>query len=92
MNQPAVITAYNQVMGGADFPDCALSDLRPVIQGKKWYWSLVINALIIVFVYTWPIFRIISEEPMPRKSYCRQIVGIFVRRAHPKIIRSTQDL
>ena len=37
VNQPAVISVYNQGMGGVDLLNHALSDLRPVIQGKKWY-------------------------------------------------------
>ena len=84
MNQPAVIAAYNQGMGGVDLLDRALSDLRPVIRGKKWYGPLVINALNIAFVYTWRVFRIVTEEPMPQKSYCRQIFGILIRRVHSR--------
>ena len=37
IQQPAVIAAYNRGMGGVDLLDLALSDLRPVIPGKKWY-------------------------------------------------------
>ena len=40
-------------------------------------WPLVINALNIAFVYSWRVFQ---------KSYCRQIVGILIRHAHPEII------
>ena len=60
MNQPAVIAAYNQEMGGVDLLDHTLSDLRPVIRGKKWYWPLVINTLNITFVYSLRVFRIIT--------------------------------
>ena len=35
VNQPTVIAAYNQWMGGVDLFDCALPDLRPAIRGKK---------------------------------------------------------
>ena len=84
MNQPAVIATYNQGMGGVDLLGRALSDLRPVIRGKKWYGTLVINALNIAFVYTWRVFRIVTEEPMPQKSYCRQIFGILIRRMHSR--------
>ena len=52
IRQPAVISAYNRGMGGVDLLDRALSDLRPVIRGKKWYWPLVINAINIAFVYS----------------------------------------
>ena len=86
LDQPAVIVAYNQAMGGTNLLNRSLSDLRPVIRGKKWYWSLVINALNIAFVYSWRVFQIVSGEPMPQKSYRRQIVRILIRRAHPEII------
>ena len=52
IQQPAVIAADNQEMGGVDLLDHALSDLRPVIHGKKWYWPLVINAINITLVYS----------------------------------------
>ena len=52
IQQPAVIAAYNQGMGGVDLLDRALSNLRPVIHGKKWYWPLVINAINITLVYS----------------------------------------
>ena len=37
IQQPFVIAAYNRGIGGVDLLDHALSDLRPVIHGKKWY-------------------------------------------------------
>ena len=35
VNQPSVIAAYNQGMGGNSSLNCALSDLTLVIQGKR---------------------------------------------------------
>ena len=43
MNQPTVLASYNKGMAGVDLLNRALSDLRHVIRGKKWYWTLVIN-------------------------------------------------
>ena len=37
IQQPVVIAAYNRGMGGVDLLDHALSNLRPVICGKRWY-------------------------------------------------------
>ena len=56
VNQPAVIAAYNQGMGGVDLVDRALSNLRPLIRGKKWYWPSLISALNFTFVYSWRVF------------------------------------
>ena len=53
VEQPHAIKACNQGMGGVDLVDRALSDLRPNFNGKKWYWSLVINALNLGFVHCW---------------------------------------
>ena len=39
-------------MGGVDLLDRALSDLRPVIREKKWYYPLVKNAISIAFIYS----------------------------------------
>ena len=72
-------------MGGVDLLDCALSDLRPVIRGKKWYWPLVINALNIVFVFSWRLYRIVAGEPVPQKDFRRHIVSIIIRKSAPRI-------
>ena len=53
VSQPHAIKAYNKCMGGVDLVDRTLSDLRPSFNGKKWYWSLIINALNLGFVYCW---------------------------------------
>ena len=37
IEQPVIIAAYDQGMGGVDLLDHALSNLKPVIHGKKWY-------------------------------------------------------
>ena len=83
VEQPAVIGHYNRGMGGVDLVDRALSDFRPSIHGKKWYWPLVVNALNIAFVYSWRLFRIVAGESMEQKLYRRQIVSILLRRSVP---------
>ena len=52
IQQPIVIASCNGVMGGIDLLDRALSDLIPVVRGKKSYWPLVINDINIAFVYS----------------------------------------
>ena len=73
-------------MGGVDLLDRALSDLKPVIRGKKWYWPLVINAINIAFVYSWRLYRIVSGETIPQKDFRRHIVGIMIRQSKPRVI------
>ena len=73
-------------MGGVDLSDHTLSNLRPVICGKKCYWLLVINALYIVFVYSWRLYRIVSGKTVPQKDFRRHIVGIIIRKSKPCVI------
>ena len=86
ITEPAVIAAYNRGMGGVDLLDRALSDLRPVIRGKKWYWPLIINAINIAFVYSWRIYRIISGEVFSQKDFRRRVVSIMIRRSASQIL------
>ena len=73
-------------MGGVDLLDRALSDLKPVIRGKKWYCPLVINAINTAFVYNWRLYRIVSGETIPQKDFRRHIVGIMIRQSKPRVI------
>ena len=63
--QPDVIAAYNQGRGAVDLLDCALSYLRPVIHGKKWYWPLVGNSINIAYAYNLQLYLIVSNETIP---------------------------
>ena len=82
--QPAVISHYNKGMGGVDLLDRVLSDMRPIILGKKWYWPLIINALNIAFAYSWCIYKIMSGLEVPQKNFPRHITSIMIRRSHPQ--------
>ena len=74
-------------MGGVDLLDRALSDLRPVIRWKKWYWPLVINAINIASVYSWWLYRIVSGETIPQKDFRQHIVGMMmIRQSKPRVI------
>ena len=81
VEQPAVIAHYNHGMGGVDLVDRALSDYRPSIHGKKWYWPLVVNALNVAFVYCWRLYHISTGEAKEQKLYRREIVSILRRRS-----------
>ena len=85
ITQPVVIAAYNRGMGGVNLLDCALSDLRPVIRGKKCYWPLIINAINIAFVYSWCIYGIISGEVLSQKEFRRRVVSIMIRRSASQV-------
>ena len=86
IQQSAVIAAYNRGIRGVDQLDCALSDLRPVIRGKKWYWPLAINAIRTGFVYSWRLYRFVSGDTIPLKDFKRHFVGIMIRQSKPCVI------
>ena len=69
-----------------DLLDRALSDLRPVIRGKKWHWQLIVNTTNISFVYCWRIYRIISGEILSQKEFRRRVVSIMIRRYASQIM------
>ena len=86
IKKPAVVPAYNQGMGGVDLLDRVLSNLRPVICGKKRYWPLVINAINIAFVCSWRLHNIVFGETIPQKNLRRHIVDIMIRQSKPRVI------
>ena len=53
VQQPHLIHAYNQGMGGVDLMDRMLAPYRPSIGGKKWYCTLYTNALFVTVVVAW---------------------------------------
>ena len=73
-------------MGGVDLLDRALSDLGPVIHGRKWYWPLVINAINIAFVYSWRLYRIVSGETIQQEDFRQHNVEIIIRQSKPRVI------
>ena len=50
---PRIIAEYNQHMGGVDLCDRFLSEYRPTIKGKKWWFSLFIHGLNTLLVAAW---------------------------------------
>ena len=74
-------------MGGVDLVDCALSDLRPNFNGKKWYWSSIINALNLVFVYCWRLHQLCTEPKGDQKSFHRVVVQVALMKACNKVPR-----
>lgn len=53
--QPAIFARYNQHMGGVDLLDRFMSDYRPMIRSKKWWWPLFNNCINMAMVAAWRI-------------------------------------
>jgi hypothetical protein len=51
--QPNLIADYNRGMGGVDLLDRLLSQYRPLIRSKKWWWPLFSNTINITVVAAW---------------------------------------
>ena len=71
--QPHATKACNKCMGGVDLVDRALSDLRPNFNGKKWYCSLIINALNLGFLYCWRLHQLSTKPKGDQKSFRRDV-------------------
>ena len=84
VTEPAVVKYYNESMGGVDLVDRALSEMRPSIGGKKWYWALLINALNIAAVFSWRLFQLTSNSQIPQKDFRRSRVAVLLKMETPR--------
>ena len=73
VQQPHLIHAYNQGMGGVDLMDRMLASYRPSIRGKKWDWPLFTNSLNVTVVAAWWIHCKMAESPMSQLDFRREI-------------------
>ncbi|KAM8702082.1 hypothetical protein ACLKA7_004943 [Drosophila subpalustris] len=53
IEQPYLISEYNNHMGGVDLFDNGINNYRIRIRGKKWYWPLITNAFGAAMVNAW---------------------------------------
>ena len=73
VSQLHAINTCNKCMGGVDLVDRVLSDLRPNFNDKKWYRSLIINALNLGFVYCWRLHQLCTKPKGDQKSFHRAV-------------------
>ena len=66
----------------------ALSDFRPCIHGRKWYWQLLVNALNISVVFTWRLYLLIHSKCMPQKEFRMALVECMTRSSAPLAMSS----
>ncbi|XP_076156111.1 piggyBac transposable element-derived protein 3 [Alosa pseudoharengus] len=55
--RPAIVSTYNQHMGGVDLLDSLIALYRTNIRSKKWYHRLVFHMIDLVVVTCWLIYR-----------------------------------
>ena len=92
VDYPYIVKSYNVGMGGVDLLDRALSDLRPSVHGRKWYWPLLVNALNIGLVYCWKLRNFLNEKQVTQKEFRRTIAFILVNGGKSVERQSIQDL
>ena len=78
-------------MGGVDLVDRALSELHPVIEGKKWYWTLFVNAINVKFVYSSRIYETAAGKKVQQKQFRDEIVGFLLQVASEKPSDASQS-
>lgn len=68
-----VIQQYNKHMGGVDLHDNAVSNYRIGIRGKKWWWSLFVNAMDNAMVNAWKLRcfmdKAVKKTPISQKTF-----------------------
>ena len=73
LNQPKLTKQYNLGMGDVDVMNRLLGTYRPMIQGKKWYWPLITNAINVSVVAAWRIHCNAVVSPMIHPEFLREI-------------------
>lgn len=84
VTQPNVVAYYNRGMGGVDLMDRALSDYRPMIRGKKWYWTLLSNAINVAVVFSWRLYQLSTNIESNQKEFRRSLVAIMIKQSKPR--------
>ena len=79
VQQPYVVRSYNSGMGGVDFVDRSLSKLRPKIKGKKWYWTLLINASNLGLVFSWRILELAHTSFISQKDFHLNLAHVMIK-------------
>lgn len=57
---PKMISSYNSYMGGVDILDRFMSDYRPRLRSKKWWWCLFANQLNMAVVAGWRVHKLVN--------------------------------
>ena len=75
---PLAIERYNKGMGGVDLVDRAISNVRPSIHGKKWYFPLIIHALNVSVAASWRIYQYSQGRPCSQLDFVRGLVAFLL--------------
>ena len=80
VEQPHVIKAYNEGMGGVDAMDRLLESYRPSVNMKKWWWSLFINVLNLSVIASWRLYQKANpDSKMTHLEFRRYVTQVLVK-------------
>jgi hypothetical protein len=81
VRQPFLVATYNDGMGGVDSMDRYLSQYRPGVRGKKWWWPLFTHALNLSVVAAWRLFvKLHPESPETQLNFLRAITLCLLKK------------
>ena len=72
--QPFCFYHYNLDMGDVDLLDRFISQYRPTVQAKKWYWPLFVNCIEMLTVAAWRLH--VTQETFPRLDFLEFIQSV----------------
>ena len=81
--QPQMVANYNKYMREVDLLDQFLSDYRPRLRSKKWWWCLFSNFLNMSVVAAWRLHKEIGGT-MPHLQFRRDVVRTLMAKLHDK--------
>ena len=86
ITQPRMVESYNKYMGGVDLFHRFLSEYRPRLRSKKWWWCLFANFLNMSVVAAWRLHKEIGGT-MNHLQFRREIVRTLLGRVPDKSCR-----
>lgn len=79
---PAMIVQYNKNMGGVDSCDRFLSNYRPTIKGKKWWFCLFTHGVNVLTVAAWRLHVSLGGK-LSELDFLRDIVRCLLKTEKP---------
>lgn len=83
IEMPGLIASYNSFMGGVDLLDRFMSEYRPVLRNRKWWWCLFANQLNMAVVAAWRL-HVHLDGKMDHLQFRRSIVRCLLSRIPTK--------
>ena len=81
IRQPRLIANYNSFMGGVDVLDKLLGVYRCSIRGKKWWWNLFVNAIMVASVAAWRLHcHLHGKEHLSHVAFLRDVTVCLAKK------------